>query len=77
VLKKKSEEMEEKWILYNRVNMKTMEWIMARLMEPSTWRGIITVLSAAGVSVSPQLIGTVLPIGMAGIGLVEMLKVEK
>ena len=54
-----------------------MSWILARLMEPSTWRGIIAVLSAAGITISPQLTSTYIPLGMAGLGLVEMLKTEK
>ena len=43
-----------------------MKYILERLQEASTWRGIIMVLTSLGVGVAPELIT---PIVTAGTGL--------
>ncbi len=43
-----------------------MKYILDRLQEASTWRGIIMVLTSLGVGIAPELIT---PIVTAGTGL--------
>lgn len=49
------------------------DYIKARLKEPSTWRGIILILTAAGVPIAPQMGEAIICIGLAlagGVGVV-------
>jgi len=53
-----------------------LKWIAARLKEPSTYQGLATILTAAGIFLSPELwlgIGT---FGAATVGLVQVIKKE-
>jgi hypothetical protein len=53
-----------------------LKWIAARLKEPSTYQGLATILTAAGIFLSPELwlgIGTA---GAAIVGLVQLIKKE-
>lgn len=53
-----------------------LKWIAARLKEPSTYQGLATILTAAGIFLSPELwlgIGTA---GAAIVGLVQVIKKE-
>jgi hypothetical protein len=53
-----------------------LKWIAARLKEPSTYQGLATILTAAGIFLSPELwlgIGTA---GAAIVGLVQVIKSE-
>jgi len=53
-----------------------LKWIAARLKEPSTYQGLATILTAAGIFLSPELwlgIGT---FGAATVGLVQVIKSE-
>lgn len=45
------------------------EWLLARLREPSSWRGIIWLLTAMGVTLSPEAWEYVVAAGMALAGL--------
>ena len=54
-----------------------MNYFLARLKEPSTWRGIIAVLTAFGVTFSPEQVEFIISIGLAGIGLVGALFPDK
>lgn len=54
-----------------------MNWFFARLNEPSTWRGIIWLLTVAGVSLSPEAWQYITTMGMAGAGLIGVLTSEK
>lgn len=51
-------------------------WWLARLREPSTWRGIVWILTAAGVSLSPELWETITAVGMAVAGLIGVITRE-
>lgn len=46
------------------------DYMLARLKEPSTWRGIILVLTAAGVPIDPMMADKVIAVGIALSGLV-------
>jgi hypothetical protein len=46
-----------------------LSYIYARLSEPSTWRGIIALVTAAGVALSPDQVDKIVAAGLALIGL--------
>lgn len=54
-----------------------MNWILARLREPSTWRGLVWLCTAMGVSLSPDAWAHITTIGMAAAGLIGVLSREK
>lgn len=54
-----------------------MNWLLNRLREPSTWRGLIWLLTALGMSLSPEAQGHIITIGVASAGLVGVLSSEK
>lgn len=46
------------------------QYVIERLKEPSTWRGIILVVTACGVPVAPALGEQIIAVGIAIAGLV-------
>lgn len=54
-----------------------MKWLAARLREPSTWRGLVWLLTACGVSLSPELWEQITAVGMAVAGLIGVLTREE
>ncbi len=53
-----------------------MNWLLTRLREPSTWRGLIWLLAALGVSIRPELWDSITAVGMAVAGLLGILLSE-
>lgn len=54
--------------------MKTiLTYVAHRLAEPSTWRGMVALVTAAGVAISPELAEAVIAAGLAGIGVIGVL----
>ena len=54
-----------------------MDWILERLKEPSTWRGLATLLGSIGIAANPDLI---IQIGVAvasAIAAIEIFRKEK
>ncbi|MEI8032793.1 MAG: hypothetical protein WCH05_05575 [Chlorobiaceae bacterium] len=51
-----------------------MDWILARLMEPSTWQGIAAILTAAGVQIAPDLQQHIIATGVTVVGLISCIK---
>jgi hypothetical protein len=47
-----------------------MEYIAARAKEPSTWRGLIAMLTAAGVYIKPEAVEVIVTVGLGLGGLV-------
>jgi len=47
-----------------------LDFILARLKERSTWVGIITVITAAGVTISPERIEAIAGAGTAIVGAI-------
>jgi hypothetical protein len=45
-------------------------YILARIKEASTWRGIILVLTAVGVPVAPVMADSIIAAGLAIAGLI-------
>lgn len=50
-----------------------MKWVLKRLQEPSTWRGIVWIATAMGVTLNPMAWEYVMAIGMAVAGLLGVL----
>ena len=54
-----------------------MKYIIDRLSEPSTWRGIISLLTALGVKLRPDLAEAIISGGLSAMGLINILRKEK
>lgn len=50
-----------------------LAYLVRRLHEPSTWRGLILLLTAAGVRLEPALAEAIIATGLALAGLVGVL----
>ena len=46
-----------------------LKMLMSRLNEASTWRGIVALIMACGVAISPEQMAAIVAAGMAVIGL--------
>lgn len=53
-----------------------MNYLIDRLKEPSTWRGILAMLTAVGVKLHPELQEAIISAGLALIGLVNIFRKE-
>ncbi len=53
------------------------EWILARLREPSTWKGLALLAGVAGVNVSPELLPQIGTAVGAAIGAVDLIRQER
>lgn len=47
-----------------------LPFILARLKEPSTWRGLIGIATAAGATVQPEVATQIITVGIALAGAV-------
>jgi hypothetical protein len=56
---------------------KGMNWILDRLREASTWRGLIGIATTFGVIISPELADKIIAVGIALVGVVEIIRKEK
>lgn len=52
-------------------------YILARIKEPSTWRGFILLLTAIGVPVAPQMADAIVTTGLGVAGLVGVISPDK
>ena len=51
-----------------------MNYVIDRLKEPSTWRGIALIVGGFGVQVAPDLIPAIGAAVTAAIGLIEVIR---
>lgn len=51
-----------------------MARILEALKQESTWRGIIAIVTAAGITISPELAGHIIAIGLSLIGGINIAK---
>jgi hypothetical protein len=51
-----------------------MDTLLERLSENSTWRGIILLVTAAGVTLSPEHQAAIIALGMAIIGVINVFR---
>ena len=49
---------------------KTLDWLKRQLAQPSTWRGVLALLTSFGIAISPQQAEAITAAGLALIGLV-------
>ena len=52
-------------------------YLLDRAREPSTWRGIILILTAAGVPIAPAMAESIISVGLAIAGLVGAITPDK
>jgi len=45
-------------------------FVLARLAEPSTWRGIILCAAGLGVSIAPERMDAIVSVGMLAAGII-------
>lgn len=57
--------------------MKFLTWLLDRLDEASTWRGIIVALTGLGVSLSPELQNHIISAGLALAGILGIVTKDK
>ncbi len=57
--------------------MAFVTWMLERLKEPSTYMGIVAMLSAAGIFVDPQLTQNITAAGVGVTGVILFLLKEK
>jgi hypothetical protein len=53
-----------------------MNWLLKRLQEVSTWRGIVLLLTAIGVKLEPDLAEAIIAAGLAIVGTINILRRE-
>jgi hypothetical protein len=54
-----------------------MDYIVARLKEPSTWRGLLALGTAFGISIKPELQEAIIAAGLALIGVIGVVFADK
>lgn len=54
-----------------------MNWIIERLQEPSTWRGLTMLATSAGVTISPEFMPHIVATGTAVAGLIGVVTKDK
>ena len=54
-----------------------MKYIMERLGEPSTWRGIFAFITGIGIAINPEQIAVYTACGLAVIGVIGTLTKDK
>jgi len=57
--------------------MKILEYLKERLSEASTWRGIVALIAATGITLSPEQSATIVAAGLAVIGMIGALTSDK
>ena len=50
---------------------------LLKLNQPSTWRGLIGLLSGLGVAISPELAEHIVALAVSAFGIVEIVRSEK
>lgn len=52
-------------------------YLIDRAKEPSTWRGIVLVLTALGVPIAPAMAEAIVSVGLAAAGLIGIVTPDK
>lgn len=53
------------------------DYVLARLLEASTWRGFTLILTAIGVPLAPDMAEAVVSVGLAVAGLIGVVTKDK
>lgn len=51
----------------------SLRFLLARLSEPTTWKGIMLILTATGVTLRPELQAAIVATGLALTGLIGVI----
>jgi hypothetical protein len=54
-----------------------IQYILERLNETSTWRGLLAILTGLGIKLRPDLAEAIISAGMAAMGLINIFRKEK
>lgn len=54
-----------------------LKFFLARLKEPSTWRGIVMLATGFGVALTPDQANAVVAVGVAIVGLIGVLTADQ
>lgn len=54
-----------------------LQFILERGKEASTWRGLVALAAAVGISVSPELAEAIIALGLALIGILGVVTADK
>ena len=54
-----------------------MKYLIDRLSEPSTWRGAVSLVTALGVKLRPDLMEAIISAGLALMGAINVIRKEK
>jgi hypothetical protein len=54
-----------------------LRWLLERMTEPSTWRGLVWVATAAGIGISPEQGAAIASAGMALVGAINIGKKDE
>jgi len=49
-------------------------YVLNRLREPSTWRGLVSLAMAAGIGIHPEMIESIIAAGVTVVGLILTFK---
>lgn len=53
------------------------EYILQRLKEPSTWRGLVLIATSAGVGIEPAMADAIISAGIGLAGVVGVVTADK
>lgn len=54
-----------------------LNWLLARLKEQSTWKGLTLILSAVGIALSPEQMAAIVTAAVSVVGVIEVFRKEK
>ena len=57
--------------------MKILDYILTRLSETSTWRGVAMIVAASGLAIEPNQFNAIAAAGIAVAGAINVLRKEK
>lgn len=52
-------------------------YLLERSREPSTWRGLVLLLTAIGVPIAPDLVEPIVAVGLAAAGLLGVVTADR
>ena len=64
-------------IFHTKGGHKMLEFIVTRLSEASTWRGIVALATSLGVVMSPDQVAAIVAAGMAIMGVIGAFTMDK
>lgn len=54
-----------------------MNFILERLTENSTWRGLLMIATAVGVQLEPSQANAIIAVGLSVVGLINVFRKQK